>query len=87
MHNPKLPNIQTVLLPTVSRYKLVTINLSSFSLNTHDEPICVSRQLSSLVFIPSHAVRPASLLLLLCILTCTPQPGIICHNDTNTHYQ
>ena len=39
----------TPILLHISRYKLVTTNLSSFSLTAHDEPIWVSEQLSSLV--------------------------------------
>ena len=35
---PVLPPI----LSHISRYKIVTINLSGFSLNAHDEPIGVS---------------------------------------------
>ena len=32
----------TPILLSISRHKLVTINLSSFSLTAHDEPVCVS---------------------------------------------
>ena len=77
----------TPILLHISRYKLVTTNLSSFSLNAHDEPICMSSQLFSLVFVLSHAVRTAGLLPLPCALTYTPCPRIIHHTDAITHYQ